>query len=121
PGPLTIGVSVPMFFFFQAEDGIRDLYVTGVQTCALPIFGESGFLAKVPGPARQKAALTELHPQRIQPDRPRRRGAVKPCVEVQQIGRASCREKVLTARGIETIEKIREQDSYRLNKRKQEK
>src|SRR6266496_5694472 len=25
-------------FFFQAEDGIRDLYVTGVQTCALPIF-----------------------------------------------------------------------------------
>src|SRR5690349_24005705 len=27
----------PSFFFFQAEDGIRDLYVTGVQTCALPI------------------------------------------------------------------------------------
>src|SRR5206468_5382523 len=27
------------FFFFQAEDGIRDLIVTGVQTCALPIFG----------------------------------------------------------------------------------
>src|SRR2546430_8269054 len=25
-------------FFFQAEDGIRDLTVTGVQTCALPIF-----------------------------------------------------------------------------------
>src|SRR5690349_17778324 len=25
-------------FFFQAEDGIRDLYVTGVQTCALPIY-----------------------------------------------------------------------------------
>src|SRR5579859_698995 len=28
------------FFFFQAEDGIRDLTVTGVQTCALPILGE---------------------------------------------------------------------------------
>src|SRR2546427_8816765 len=27
-----------MFFFFQAEDGIRDLTVTGVQTCALPIY-----------------------------------------------------------------------------------
>src|SRR5690625_6250357 len=26
-------------FFFQAEDGIRDGHVTGVQTCALPIFG----------------------------------------------------------------------------------
>src|SRR2546430_12829424 len=30
------------FFFFQAEDGIRDLTVTGVQTCALPI--SRGFL-----------------------------------------------------------------------------
>src|SRR2546430_12538738 len=29
-------------FFFQAEDGIRDLTVTGVQTCALPIFGSNG-------------------------------------------------------------------------------
>src|SRR2546430_6301548 len=28
-------------FFFQAEDGIRDLTVTGVQTCALPISGMS--------------------------------------------------------------------------------
>src|SRR2546430_11419661 len=28
---------VSYFFFFQAEDGIRDLTVTGVQTCALPI------------------------------------------------------------------------------------
>src|SRR5688572_32510893 len=28
---------VLLFFFFQAEDGIRDLTVTGVQTCALPI------------------------------------------------------------------------------------
>src|SRR2546430_13543943 len=31
---LTVMLS---FFFFQAEDGIRDLTVTGVQTCALPI------------------------------------------------------------------------------------
>src|SRR5690349_22034331 len=30
-----------VFFFFQAEDGIRDLYVTGVQTCALPIYSGS--------------------------------------------------------------------------------
>src|SRR2546421_4043325 len=34
--PLTI-VRYSFFFFFQAEDGIRDLIVTGVQTCALPI------------------------------------------------------------------------------------
>src|SRR2546429_1834209 len=30
-------VLVFLFFFFQAEDGIRDVAVTGVQTCALPI------------------------------------------------------------------------------------
>src|SRR5215208_3368209 len=29
------------FFFFQAEDGIRDGHVTGVQTCALPIYGRA--------------------------------------------------------------------------------
>src|SRR2546421_2837850 len=33
------GSDVYDFFFFQAEDGIRDLIVTGVQTCALPIYG----------------------------------------------------------------------------------
>src|SRR2546422_10871942 len=33
------------FFFFQAEDGIRDVAVTGVQTCALPISGK-GFNVK---------------------------------------------------------------------------
>src|SRR5687767_15437373 len=31
------------FFFFQAEDGIRDKLVTGVQTCALPIFFTLGY------------------------------------------------------------------------------
>src|SRR5205809_5720853 len=31
------------FFFFQAEDGIRDVAVTGVQTCALPIFRRAGY------------------------------------------------------------------------------
>src|SRR3712207_8300652 len=30
-----------LVFFFQAEDGIRDIGVTGVQTCALPIYGQS--------------------------------------------------------------------------------
>src|SRR2546422_7624731 len=38
-------VYITMFFFFQAEDGIRDVAVTGVQTCALPIFGL--FLGKI--------------------------------------------------------------------------
>src|SRR5262249_56834486 len=34
---LQVLASVCVFFFFQAEDGIRDWSVTGVQTCALPI------------------------------------------------------------------------------------
>src|SRR5256885_7802338 len=35
------GWDVPHYFFFQAEDGIRDYKVTGVQTCALPISNRS--------------------------------------------------------------------------------
>src|SRR5215204_4759230 len=35
-------MSLVFFFFFQAEDGIRDHCVTGVQTCALPISGTAG-------------------------------------------------------------------------------
>src|SRR3989441_1315600 len=39
-----------MSFFFQAEDGIRDKLVTGVQTCALPIYSIQGIGASfVPG------------------------------------------------------------------------
>src|SRR5437762_13938228 len=34
-------------FFFQAEDGIRDTSVTGVQTCALPIFAHKAGVGKV--------------------------------------------------------------------------
>src|SRR2546425_8790657 len=41
------------FFFFQAEDGIRDKLVTGVQTCALPIYrhrrGDAGPDSGAPG------------------------------------------------------------------------
>ena len=35
---LCVVCALFVFFFFQAEDGIRDRLVTGVQTCALPIF-----------------------------------------------------------------------------------
>src|SRR3712207_7216914 len=38
---LWIKFIVFFFFFFQAEDGIRDIGVTGVQTCALPISREA--------------------------------------------------------------------------------
>src|SRR5256885_8078915 len=40
------------FFFFQAEDGIRDYKVTGVQTCALPILRIGGLIVLALGLAR---------------------------------------------------------------------
>src|SRR2546430_12752079 len=40
------------FFFFQAEDGIRDLTVTGVQTCALPIYVATRAVAGASGAKR---------------------------------------------------------------------
>src|SRR2546430_13191858 len=43
---LPLGVVDLLFFFFQAEDGIRDLTVTGVQTCALPISTARGARAR---------------------------------------------------------------------------
>src|SRR3712207_7741434 len=42
--PAYVNLNIVMYvvdFFFQAEDGIRDIGVTGVQTCALPIWSSS--------------------------------------------------------------------------------
>src|SRR3989440_5169272 len=55
-----------LVFFFQAEDGIRDLIVTGVQTCALPISGISGPRA----PALKEPWLPELQRPPESPRRP---------------------------------------------------
>src|SRR3989449_11283612 len=51
------------FFFFQAEDGIRDVAVTGVQTCALPISAavqEGAVATGEIGEAPSPAAMPEL-------------------------------------------------------------
>src|SRR5205809_5443304 len=44
------------FFFFQAEDGIRDVAVTGVQTCALPISGPALAPGRKPAPSLTRRA-----------------------------------------------------------------
>src|SRR6267378_5862917 len=54
-----INDSLANFFFFQAEDGIRDLYVTGVQTCALPILHPPPQLLVTLQP-REEAGLRQL-------------------------------------------------------------
>src|SRR5207245_5668339 len=100
------------FFFFQAEDGIRDATVTGVQTCALPIYvqwvtEELRWLGGALGPARNLDVFAaELVPPARTglPDEPgwddlaaaldRRR------VAAYEIGRASCRERVCVGVGV---------------------
>src|SRR5437870_13428985 len=64
-----------IYFFFQAEDGIRDGHVTGVQTCALPICGVGEFRSPPPSFLYSLAL-----------------GA--PGLANVEIGRASCRERV---------------------------
>src|SRR2546429_1381697 len=49
------GISV--LFFFQAEDGIRDVAVTGVQTCALPISSSGGGGVRVSPRSEEPSAL----------------------------------------------------------------
>src|SRR5207249_8429917 len=93
----------------QAEDGIRDRNVTGVQTCALPIFLmrflRSGFLVKTDvACARrhdrfdQEATTEESHENRKLRDvAAGRRHDRARCslgrADIRQIGRASCRER----------------------------
>ena len=80
------------FFFFQAEDGIRDHCVTGVQTCALPISVKQPSLnglttspvgnaaaAVATGLAAGAATLSSTSQDNAEP--------------TKQIGRASCRER----------------------------
>src|SRR5437762_9123932 len=90
------------FFFFQAEDGIRDTSVTGVQTCALPIFRD--LICSAPRtPVRMQEQVSNVmatqwlrgsewaisHARGF-------RDEVKARVEsgIAEIGRASCRERV---------------------------
>src|SRR5690606_39702402 len=85
-------------FFFQAEDGIRDFHVTGVQTCALPISEarvdlERGSVGRLPVAGYQ---LPVVGYDRLS------RWSGCPFIypylgPYPQIGRASCRERVSVA------------------------
>src|SRR2546430_5905746 len=92
-------VNYVIFFFFQAEDGIRDLTVTGVQTCALPICNLGGVWAGRHALAKGLGWLLSLRRAGI----PVRRGVrglraigreQVERVVWDEIGRASCRERV---------------------------
>src|SRR5262249_57266470 len=87
-----------LYFFFQAEDGIRDWSVTGVQTCALPIsvYGKASIRPTVIGPTRQ-IFDSPSHPYTVglMDAFPSIRGPKRSL----KIGRASCRERVEIAVG----------------------
>src|SRR2546429_2627034 len=90
-----------IFFFFQAEDGIRDVAVTGVQTCALPIcelvlekgvgclfYDFRDLLKEIRDSYNPVSETSELR-------------VLQPVLDVEvllldemEIGRASCRERV---------------------------
>src|SRR2546430_7041532 len=71
----------PRSFFFQAEDGIRDLTVTGVQTCALPISPHIGIVhcVAVTPEIRLSPAARALEGE---PDRRGRRWVVRGLIAV---------------------------------------
>src|SRR5215204_6499747 len=71
------------FFFFQAEDGIRDHCVTGVQTCALPISCGASVI-RPPANTGSKAGAQNFALGRVRME----------LTLAQEIGRASCRERV---------------------------
>src|SRR3989454_8961896 len=58
------------FFFFQAEDGIRDYKVTGVQTCALPIWARAGRAAGLPDRVDRPQPLVSAAASRPGPPAP---------------------------------------------------
>src|SRR5690349_9908813 len=88
------------YFFFQAEDGIRDLYVTGVQTCALPILERQDFVANMndsywlTNPAQPLTGFARIIGNE---------NAERTLRTRLEIGRASCRERVKLMVGAVTL------------------
>src|SRR5690348_17805085 len=81
-------VVVLCVFFFQAEDGIRDGRVTGVQTCALPISG-----APIPGATVTVTLTSQNIATKTTTDIKGEYSLPSLNVGTYEIGRASCRER----------------------------
>src|SRR5438034_11703499 len=92
------------FFFFQAEDGIRDHCVTRVQTCALPISERQVHPRDFGNGEGEPVALAGARRPGLRGGGGRRR----PRVAEDEIGRASCRERVWMAVVAGAVKKRRE-------------
>src|SRR5688500_20403966 len=80
-----------MFFFFQAEDGIRDYKVTGVQTCALPIFHGRVASNNQRGTVWDECGAMK-RPEIVGPSRLKRRFLSKTRSEERRVGK-ECRSR----------------------------
>src|SRR5256886_14716686 len=108
-----------LFFFFQAEDGIRDLTVTGVQTCALPISDVVIVDAELPDMAGgELCRLLRADPRgssrtplllafREHASRDQRTAALR------GIGRASCRGRGEISGGAGSLKKKKKKQRWR--------
>src|SRR5438046_9901290 len=106
-----------MFFFFQAEDGIRDWSVTGVQTCALPIYISQWWADHVSRrPPRIPLEGVRMARKKMFFDGSK---AVRELGMPQtpiEIGRASCRERVEMSVVAGTLKKQRNKQENRHEK-----
>src|SRR5207248_7824825 len=108
-----------IFFFFQAEDGIRDRTVTGVQTCALPICVQGCYIgtnatgtaasANGTGGIRINASGITIGGTSAGSRNVISGNALTPNV---QIGRASCRERVESSVVAGSLKKKKLEDHY---------
>src|SRR5690606_40687229 len=96
-------------FFFQAEDGIRAFHVTGVQTCALPIFpSKIGYVLGISNKDLEKIIYYETYVV-VNPGKTNHKKMdfiteeeyneiLDGMTEEEQIGRASCRTRMKIGR-----------------------
>ena len=87
---------VVFFFFFQAEDGIRDYKVTGVQTCALPIWAlpqqEMGSIKSGALPQREIGSIKSRGAAATRNGQYKKRGAAATRSEERRVGK-ECRSR----------------------------
>src|SRR5690606_39735138 len=87
-----------LVFLFQAEDGIRDFHVTGVQTCALPILMmRSLFLKLMDISTSEKIQVSSSGIEKLglnESGKASGHGIITLNYPEKEIGRASCRERV---------------------------
>ena len=90
------GAGVLCCFFFQAEDGIRDYDVTGVQTCALPIKAKKHVEKKKKLTAVERRDLEELGKEELkaakEAERERKSEERKRKAEEEELARLTCKD-----------------------------